>query len=298
MEKKITLDSKLKKYTALAGGLTLIAGAAQGQVYYTDVNPDIAISGHQQGTVIDFNGDMTGDITLATMDTITTGIYPYGGYNIPYTFTYRAAVVLTPGAGSNEGWMASGSSSSAGLANVAASAAIGGAGVFGTGQGNIGAVSSYYLGAPIAASYGPNLSGMAGATDAYLGVKFDIGGSAHYGWIRVDLSADGGTLTVKDYAYDATAATDIAAGDMGNVGISELENFASIINTNDMVVISLTKGTNNAEATITNISGQQVYTQAMNSNKEQIAMNEFASGIYLVSVRSDKGIVTKRVYVK
>jgi hypothetical protein len=36
----------------------------------------------------------------------------------------------------------------------------------------------------------------------------------------------------------------------------------------------------------------------MNSNKEQIAMNEFASGIYLVSVRSDKGIVTKRVYVK
>jgi len=296
MEKKITLESKLKKYTALAGGLTLVAGAAQGQVFHTDVNPDLVISGNQAGTVIDFNGDATGDITLATIDTVTTGIYPYGSYQIPYTFTYKGAVAMTPGAGSNEGWMAS-ATSGAPLSN-AAGLTIGGGSTFGTGQGAIGNVVSYYLGAPINGSYGPNTSGMVGATDAFLGIKFDIGGSAHYGWVRVDLDATGTILTVKDYAYEMTADTDITGVVPANVGISELENFASIINTNDMVVISLTSGTNNAEATITNVSGQQIYSQAMNSNKEEIAMNEFASGIYLVSVSSDKGIVTKRVYVK
>lgn len=297
MEKKITLDSKLKKYTALAGGLTMIAGAAQGQVYYTDINPDMAITGHQQGVGIDFNGDMNVDITLATIDTVTTGVYTYGSTPIPYTMTYRGAVGLTPGAGSNEGWMAS-ATSGAPLANVTAGAAIGGAGTFGSGQGAIGNVISYYLGAPYNMSVGPYSSGMVGATDAYLGIKFDIAGAAHYGWVRVDLDATAQTLTVKDYAYDATAGTAINAGDMGNVGIAELENFATIVNTNDKVVISLNGANNEVEAIITNVSGQQVYAKGMNSRKEEIALDEFASGIYLVSVRSDKGIVTKRVYVK
>ena len=296
MEKKITLDSKLKKYTALVGGLTVVAGAAQGQVFHTDINPDQALTGHQAGVAIDFNADSNVDVSLVMIDTVTTGIYPYGSYQIPYTFTYKAAVAITPGAGSNEGWMAT-ATSGAPLTN-AAGLTIGGGSIFGSGQGNIGAVSSYYLGAPISGSYGPNVNGMAGSTDAFLGIKFDIGGSAHYGWVRVDLDAASTTLTVKDYAYEMTAATDITGAVPANVGISELENFASIVNTNDMVVISLSKGTNNASATITNISGQQIYNQAMNSNKEEIAMNEFASGIYLVSVTSDSGVVTKRVYVK
>ena len=85
---------------------------------------------------------------------------------------------------------------------------------------------------------------------------------------------------------------------MGTVGISELNNFASIVSTNNNVVISLLNGTSSADATITSVSGQQVFSQSINSDREEIELKDFASGIYMVNVRSEKGIVTKKVYVK
>ena len=85
---------------------------------------------------------------------------------------------------------------------------------------------------------------------------------------------------------------------MGTVGMSELNDFASIVSANNNVVISLLNGTNSADATITSVSGQQVFSQSINSDREEIELKDFASGIYMVNVRSEKGIVSKKVYVK
>jgi hypothetical protein len=53
-----------------------------------------------------------------------------------------------------------------------------------------------------------------GATDAYIGLAFDIGGSKHYGWARVDLTADAPeALTIKDFAYNISPGDPIKAGD-------------------------------------------------------------------------------------
>ena len=41
-----TLDSKLKKYAALATGITAVAGTTNAQVVYTDINPDHLVSGN------------------------------------------------------------------------------------------------------------------------------------------------------------------------------------------------------------------------------------------------------------
>ncbi|MBV8251399.1 MAG: zinc-dependent metalloprotease [Chitinophaga sp.] len=50
---------------------------------------------------------------------------------------------------------------------------------------------------------------------AYAGIQFTINGKPRYGWIRMNVSADGSTLTLKDYAYSQTPYGSIKAGDPG-----------------------------------------------------------------------------------
>ncbi len=293
MEKNSTLETKLKKYTALAGGLTA-AVAGTGQIY-TDINPDVVLNTNGDSLAIDFNGDAIVDVTLAMFEGTFSGSFAYGTGSVSYTGTYVGAGAEV-GSGANAGWM---STTSGALANVAAGAAIGAAGSFSSSGAALGVVQGTYLGPPFATSYGPYSNGnFLGATDAYIGIQFDASGAAHYGWVRVDMSAEGDILTIKDYAFQPIPGADIIAGDMGTVGISELNNFASIVSTNNNVVISLLNGTNSADATITSVSGQQVFSQSINSDREEIELKDFASGIYMVNVRSEKGIVSKKVYVK
>ncbi len=294
---KTTLDSKLKRYAALAGGVTAAATTANAQITYVDIDPDAQVTGNQVGITLDFDGDGTDDVTLATIDTVMTGIYPYGGYNIPYTFTYKAGVAI---AGTAASWMASGTSTSAIPANVAQGNAIDSNGAFQGGQGELGTWNQYYLGAPLNTQGGPNTGGNFTGVDGFLGMAFQIAGATHYGWVRCEVTADGEILSVKSYAWEGTAGTGINAGETGSgpVGIADIENFATVNNVNNLVTVTLNTEANDVEAVITNISGQQVHSDVVTSTTTQINLDGFASGIYLVSVKSDKGIVTKRVYVK
>lgn len=53
-------------------------------------------------------------------------------------------------------------------------------------------------------------------TDRYLGLRFQIGTNIHYGWVRMDVSADWQTLTiaatVKDWAYESSPGQPIHTG--------------------------------------------------------------------------------------
>ncbi len=62
-------------------------------------------------------------------------------------------------------------------------------------------------------TYGP----WADVTDKYLGVKFEIDGELHYGWIRLDVTVAPVSMTFKDWAYNATPNEMIEAGDTGVV---------------------------------------------------------------------------------
>lgn len=59
----------------------------------------------------------------------------------------------------------------------------------------------------------------AGQGDRYVGVRFNINGQKHYGWILVsfDSSANNRALTIKSFAYDNEAGKAIAAGDTGTI---------------------------------------------------------------------------------
>lgn len=56
------------------------------------------------------------------------------------------------------------------------------------------------------------LSLIKGKSNQYIGVKFKIGSTYHYGWLKIDVSEDNRTLTIKECAYNTTPNQPIAAG--------------------------------------------------------------------------------------
>ena len=288
MDNKSTLENKLKKYTALASGITVIAGAANAQVLHTDLNPDVILTGQGAFYLMDLNADGTDDFTFVTADTTVTGTTS----GLSYTLDVKAGVVY-PGSGNS--WMANSSDTT--VANVPNGSSIGPSDFNGLGT------SGSYLGMMLDISIpmisysltypGGNFLG----SDGFVGLKFDISGSTHYGWARVEMSSTGNTLTIKEYAYESTAGTGILAGANG-VGINEVSSLIEIRNVNNEILILTTETLNNAEATITSISGKQISKQSINNQVEKINLNEVSSGIYFVNVRTDAGITTKKVYVR
>lgn len=54
----------------------------------------------------------------------------------------------------------------------------------------------------------------------YLGLKFQINGQTHYGWVRMSVQVQGASVTahVTGYAYESTPDKAIRAGDRGTLG--------------------------------------------------------------------------------
>ena len=48
--------------------------------------------------------------------------------------------------------------------------------------------------------------------DKYLGLKFEIDGKHHYGWLRISHTLNEAKLAIQDYAYNRTPEQAIAAG--------------------------------------------------------------------------------------
>ncbi len=51
-----------------------------------------------------------------------------------------------------------------------------------------------------------------GVTDRYLGLRFQVDGSWHYGWARLDIDAAPTRFVVKDYAYQSASGMGLTAG--------------------------------------------------------------------------------------
>lgn len=298
MKKTNNLNVKIKRYAALATGVTAAAGATA-QVTYTDVNPDVVLT--PAGTaqyLLNLDGDAAIDMGLVVQSGSVTGIYTYGTMQIPYTVTYNAgAAVFGSAAPSTNGWMGSSSSAPSILSN---GNAIDASGTFYQSQGIVGAVQNTYLGAPINNTYGPNSNGNFLGTEGYIGVRFDISGSTHYGWVRVEMASDGTSMTIKDYAYDATPNTAINAGDVGT-SVDELSfenNVQFINNQNNQITVKMNTTVTNGVINVVAMDGKNVSTVNVVSQTEVVDLSNLSSGIYMVNVTSNEGTVTKKFYVR
>jgi hypothetical protein len=293
MEKKITSNSKLKTYSALAGSFLATGNIATASVVYHDVNPDVTKTQTtlgQSSYAIDMDNDGTIDFTLIANKFSTTKS------NVPITGT---GVTILPAVGNAVDYKVIGSGTNAisyALAlnvndniNNTVNWYVRGNGTSSTGLALAGTVSA--MGAT------QNVGQFHNTTNKYIGVKFTTGASTYYGWIRVDVG-NYNTFTVKDWAYQNTPDTAIQAGQGTPTGVSTyLGSVTTIIATNNLIEAAFANSiVGNIQ--IVNLSGAVVKAVEMNGNDCTIDMSGMPTGIYNVIVTANEGVLAKKVFVE
>ncbi|PHS68449.1 MAG: hypothetical protein COB12_00950 [Flavobacterium sp.] len=263
--KKITKTSfgkKLAKYGALSLAIAGVADAT-GQVIYTDIDPDF-VGGLGDSIGIDFDNDGTDDVTILQSNN--------GNYELVTANTAAPNGVV---ANSNGYLYASNLSYGA----------------------SINSFNSFYSGsASFCAGVGYTGSAFCGLGEGYLGVKFEIAGATHYGWVRVDI-ADSSNFTVIDFAYESMAGETILAGD-GVLGVNDnsFNNFSYYVDANN--ALNLKTDLQFENITIFSISGQQVINQKLSSNEGTISISNLQQGVYIARVSIEGNTKTFKIIKK
>jgi hypothetical protein len=138
-----------------------------------------------------------------------------------------------------------------------------------------------------------------GNGDKFLGVKFTVGTSTHYGWLRLDMSTNADSITIKDFAYQATPNTAILAGDTGTaVGLSkqELNNKLDYFAANGKIKIN-SELTSNSVLSIYDLSGK-LFQSEMIGNQNEVGIQGNLEGIYIVEIRNSTGVTRKKLWLE
>jgi len=139
-----------------------------------------------------------------------------------------------------------------------------------------------------------------GETDKYLGIRFslDEGVTYHYGWVRLDVPEDHKQVTVKDYAYEATADVAIEAGKKWTTSIRDgLENDlgVKIFSHQNKIIISDLE-LDHATADVFNVTGQLVRSVQVEAGRNEVPMND--KGLYIVRIDMGGEMVSSKVIVQ
>jgi hypothetical protein len=298
MEKTNTLEKRIKKYAALACGIAGVTSASA-QVVYSDVNPDVVLtpSGTAQYS-LDLNNDGAIDMVFSMSSNQLTGTFTTSGQLVNYTVDYvNGNVITTSAAPATNGWLGS---SSSGPTALAGGVPITSADAFTAGSGSMGSAFDVAFGAPFSAYGYTTASGNFLGTESYVGIRFDVSGATHYGWVRVEMDSTATSMTIKDFAYNSAANAAIGAGEGsggGLVGINDLSSDVSIRTVGTNLRIELDNASN-AEVSLASLTGQVVMNEQMNSSVKVLNLNDLSTGIYLATVATEAGTTTKKIYVK
>ncbi len=279
---KRELQEKLRRYAASAAVIgTGIAGASA-QIVYTDIvdfnMDDTPDAGGFTVVGLDLDNDMTNDFLIACRDTTA------GGTRTRYT-------LVAPASSANRvnGEMPSAYNYALAMDN-----------------GNMIDNTVNWIAATCTMAYNvdsanPYSENWNGVTDKYLGLEFQTAGTTYYGWCRLDVQAIGDVLTIKDYAYNSTAATGIAAGDMGSADVNEytLDNLVHFINqTNNTVLVKVNGNLEGGLVNVISMTGQTVSTGAVVNNTYTVDMNGLQAGIYMINVTFGNETISKKMTVR
>ena len=139
-----------------------------------------------------------------------------------------------------------------------------------------------------------------GATDHFLGVRIIEADGTHYGWIRLDVSADNRSFTVKDYAYDANPYEAVLAGTMETLP----DSFVAVVAVPDPIVNIFSSGeiifVRQNGSGVMNIQvfdsmGQVVSQQKTDGDFAEICLPGIPAGIYIVRVSMGNRVLKKKV---
>lgn len=267
------LNKKLKSYSALAGTL-VTAGAANAQVMYTDLVPDVTVAVGGNYT-LDLDNNTVVDFTLV-VDNASYGAYVYD---------YALAA---PTAGNAVDSTTTDDLANAHAINDPINATL---------LWNNGAAFGL-MGLNLTAPFPYTVGNFDTGTDKYLACKFMIGAATHYGWARVNLNTTSTSMIIKDYGYNATANTSILAGAMPSAIKENLEASTVVFASENAINVKL-NGTVEGFVTVTDVLGHVVAKVNITNEITQIDLNNSTSGIYFTTVTTaDGNTFTKKLFVK
>ncbi|PNQ73906.1 hypothetical protein C1T31_06165 [Hanstruepera neustonica] len=260
-----SLTKRLAQYGALTAAITGVADA-NGQIVYTDIDPDDGGVGVQY--LLDMDNDGNSEFVInQTGNNLFAAPIPSSAAILGIDSTYDYPFALD-----------NGDNISAGLTDW-----LSGNGYYKTMNYNSCNYSS---------------SQWCAVTDKYLGLRFNIGANTHYGWARLDAGLSPGTdgYTIKDYAYNSVAGEPISAGQTLSVDKFSSQVFCDISCKDKIVTIS--KLTGNANYRILSLTGKQLINGETHVESKEINASNLASGIYIVEVRSaDSNAVERKKIV-
>lgn len=140
-------------------------------------------------------------------------------------------------------------------------------------------------------------------TDKYMGIRFQKSGEWYYGWVRIVISPDKLSFTVKDYAYNQQANEAINAGQNGS-GINEYtvnKNITISIHPNPVSTstnIHFSKSVQNATLKITNVKGQEIKTiSSVFGNSIEMDRENLSNGIYIIQLIQNDKIISVNKFI-
>ena len=212
LKTKPVLNKKLAAYSAVAGAFAGFISNADAQIVYTDVNPDQVFSNDQDSFALDLNNDSITDFVLRlgtlsapvlnkvrieAMGSNSVNATTGGGYVLP------VALDLDDPVGNGNNWS----------------------------NNNLMYMGLYFTSnsTPLVAT-----GNFLNTSNKYLGLRFKISGQTHYGWARVDVSADADLFIIKDYAYDTIPGEQILAGDDGVLLVADPATSVQLVDDNNI----------------------------------------------------------------
>lgn len=272
--KKNILSEQVKTYSALAVGLLAIGSNTNGQILYTDEEPDAVIKNTEYK--IDLNKDGKVDFKLIHMS------YSYQGSGFSRQITiepkdtanrilftddmYPAVMNFNSAIGQNGNWDNDGD--------------------------ELAAYSSTYGDIQKRGKW-------TGVNDKYLGLSITIDGKRHYGWIRLDVDKDIKSFTVKDFALNLSPNENIAAGEGAITAINPADLLKELImySANGNLHIQLPDIKDKVSIDLFEISGKLLQSKEIGFNTNNTEINNLKSGMYIVVFRTKDGIFSKKIFI-
>ena len=282
--KKITSlnKTKLSSYATFAGAI--VAGsAANAQVTYTDVNPDV-IADSLNPYAIDFNNDATPDLIFGVQH--LSGSFSTGGQTLTYEGAFAYGLLPAGFAVANP--------ADTTTAVLDCGVAVAQSPLFASSNTAVLGYAALIQPINYPFSAGPWL----GQNDKYLGFKFTVGTGTHYGWARLSVAADATTITIKEYAFNATPDGAISTCQTAGIENVSVEDKVTIKTTLNDATVNVTPDLVGGTINLVNMTGQVVKTVAISDVNTTISFEGVGSGIYTVVAGFEAGSVNKRVYVK
>ncbi|MFN0275210.1 MAG: T9SS type A sorting domain-containing protein [Chitinophagales bacterium] len=292
-------SNKLAAYSALAGGFLFSGLQAQAQLVYTDIDPDETI-GIGDNYELDLNDDGNTDFEfIINTFTIPSFFYTTGTGGLMFDAIIPRMLVYPDGGNSVN------ASTIAGSASTFAYPYAMNNGDIVDDDLNFKSNSLQFLGLYLSVADYPsagdvypfaNYGNWPNKSNKFMGLKFEVDGETHFGWVRLSMSDL--EITIDDYAFDATPETAIETGvtvSVSNVIPADKIKAYSFGNTVNIITNNLQAET--ATVKITNAIGEVVFADNLDLTGMQVKLDNAASGVYMLQVVADGAVFNKELFI-